>query len=68
MLLWTTSASGPRLAWIIHHTDGVREVAYDRKSAIGKLNTALDLAPKNNWLVVDMKKDWRTIFSMAQPK
>jgi hypothetical protein len=68
MLLWTTGAPGPRLGGIIHHTDGVREVAYDRKSAIGKLNTALDLAPKNNWLVVDMKKEWRTIFPAAQPK
>jgi hypothetical protein len=68
MLLWTTGASGPRLAGIIHHTDGIREVAYDRRSAIGKLNTALDLAPKNNWIVVDMKKDWRTIFKMSQPK
>jgi phosphoglycolate phosphatase-like HAD superfamily hydrolase len=68
MLLWTTGAPGPRLGGLIHHTDGVREVAYDRQSPIGKLNTALDLAPKNNWLVVDMKKDWRTIFPMAQSK
>jgi phosphoglycolate phosphatase-like HAD superfamily hydrolase len=68
MLLWTTGATGPRLGGIIHHTDGAREVAYDRKSVIGKLNTALDLAPKNNWLVVDMKKDWRTIFPAAQLK
>jgi len=68
MLLWTTGAQGPRLGGIIHHTDGAREVAYDRRSAIGKLNTALDLAPKHNWLVVDMKKDWRTIFPTAQPK
>jgi phosphoglycolate phosphatase-like HAD superfamily hydrolase len=30
MLLWTTGAPGPRLGGIIHHTDGVREVAYDR--------------------------------------
>ena len=68
MLLWTTGAAGPRLAGIIHHTDGTREVAYDRSSAIGKLNTALDLAPKNNWLVVDMKKDWRTIFPAVRSK
>jgi len=67
MLLWTTGAPGPRLGGIIHHTDGAREVAYDRRSAIGKLNTALDLAPKHNWLVVDMKKDWRTIFPVIQP-
>lgn len=68
MLLWTTGATGPRLGGIIHHTDGAREVAYDRKSVIGKLNTALDLAPKNNWLVVDMKKDWRTIFPAIPSK
>ena len=68
MLLWTTGAPGPRLAGIIHHTDGIREVAYDRSSAIGKLNTALNLAPKNNWLVVDMKKDWRTIFPATQSR
>jgi hypothetical protein len=68
MLLWTTGAPGPRLGGIIHHTDSAREAAYDRKSAIGKLNTTLDLAPKNNWLVVDMKKDWRTIFPMTLPK
>ena len=68
MLLWTTGAPGPRLGGIIHHTDGAREVSYDRRSAIGKLDTALDLAPKHNWLVVDMKKDWRTIFPAIQPK
>lgn len=68
MLLWTTGAPGPRLGGIIHHTDSTREVAYDRQSAIGKLNTALDLAPKNNWLLVDMKKDWRTIFPAIPPK
>ena len=68
MLLWTTGTPGPRLGGIIHHTDSAREVAYDRRSAIGKLNTALDLAPKNNWLVVDMKKDWRTIFPTVQAK
>lgn len=68
MLLWTTAAPGPRLGGIIHHTDGVREVAYDRRSAIGKLNTALDLAPKKNWLIVDMKTDWRMIFPETRPK
>jgi hypothetical protein len=27
---------------IVHHTDGEREYAYDRKSHIGKLDKALD--------------------------
>ena len=31
---------------IIHHTDAEREVAYDRKSHIGKLDQALNLSKK----------------------
>ena len=32
MLEWTTSAPGARLGLIVHHDDGEREFAYDRKS------------------------------------
>jgi hypothetical protein len=46
MLEWTTSGSGPRFGLLVHHTDAEREGAYDRKSAVGQLNTALDAAPK----------------------
>jgi phosphoserine phosphatase len=62
MLEWTTSASGPRFGLLVHHTDAVREWAYDRKSAVGQLDTALDAAPKWGWTVMDMKNDWKTIF------
>lgn len=62
MLQWTTAAKGPRLGAIVHHTDDVREVAYDRKSHIGKLDQALDMAPQEGWLLIDMKKDWKTVF------
>lgn len=62
MLEWTTSGPGPRLGLIVHHTDGVREVAYDRKSHFGKLDKALDAAPKRGWLLADMKKDWKVVF------
>jgi hypothetical protein len=47
---------------IVHHTDAKREWAYDRKSKIGHLDKALDQAQKDGWTVVDMKKDWKTIF------
>ena len=33
----------------VHHTDDVREVAYDRKSHIGRLDKGLDYAKKNDW-------------------
>jgi len=68
MLQWTTISRGaddktPRLGLIVHHTDAEREFAYDRDSHFGKLDQALDEAPKRGWVVVDMKTDWKTIFS-----
>jgi len=62
MLQWTAAGSGPRLCLIVHHTDAEREWAYDRTSHVGKLDKALDAAPKAGWTVVDMKKDWRVIY------
>ncbi|MBP2312640.1 HAD family hydrolase [Azospirillum soli] len=62
MLQWTTLAPGPRFALLVHHTDAEREWAYDRTSAVGKLDKALDEAPGRGWLVVDMKADWKAVF------
>jgi hypothetical protein len=62
MLEWSTAGEGPRFGMIVHHTDAAREWAYDRDSHIGRLARALDEAPANGWLVVDMAKDWRTVW------
>jgi hypothetical protein len=62
MLQWTTLNSGPRFGLIVHHTDAEREWAYDRDSAVGKLDKALDEAPKRGWTVVNMKDDWKVIY------
>jgi len=63
MLQWTTTGGNQaRFGLIVHHTDGEREWAYDRKSPIGKLDKALDAASANGWIVMDMKNDWKTIF------
>ena len=62
MLQWTAAGKGPRLCLYVHHTDAVREWAYDRESHIGKLDKGLDEAQKRGWTVVDMKKDWKNIF------
>jgi hypothetical protein len=62
MLRWTTSAKGPRVGLIVHHTDGEREWAYDRNSHIGALARALDEAPARGWALADMKKDWKRIY------
>lgn len=62
MLEYTTNSDGLRLGIYIHHTDSIREYAYDRESSIGKLVKGLDDAEKNHWLVVDMAKDWKLIY------
>ena len=62
MLQWTATGKGPRLILLVHHTDSEREYAYDAHSPFGKLDKALEEAKARGWVVVDMKRDWNTIF------
>ncbi|HSN84381.1 MAG TPA: HAD family hydrolase [Polyangiales bacterium] len=63
MLQWTTLGSGgPRMGLILHHDDAEREYAYDRASRVGTLDRALEAAADSGWVVVSMKRDWKTIF------
>ena len=62
MLQWTAAGSGRRFVGLVHHTDAVREWAYDRQSHIGKLDKALDEALQRSWTVVDMKADWKRVY------
>ena len=57
------AGSGRRFLGLVHHTDAVREWAYDRRSAVGQLDAALDEANARGWTVVDMKRDWKRIFA-----
>jgi phosphoserine phosphatase len=66
MLQWTTEAGGRRLGVVVHHTDAEREYAYDRESKVGHLDKALEAAKVDRWTVVDMKRDWKTIFPAVQ--
>ncbi|MGO8976294.1 MAG: HAD family hydrolase [Beijerinckiaceae bacterium] len=63
MLQWTTMSGGARLGLFVHHTDAVREYAYDRDTPFGRLDKALDAAAINKWVVADMKDDWNRIFA-----
>lgn len=63
MLQWAAAGDGPRLMALLHHTDGEREAAYDRHAEFGRLDKGLDLARRRNWIVVDMKQDWNSVFS-----
>jgi phosphoglycolate phosphatase-like HAD superfamily hydrolase len=66
MLEWTAACQRLCFMGLVHHTDAVREYAYDRDSSVGKLDKALDEALGKGWTVVDMKNDWKTIFPAAK--
>ena len=66
MLEWVTAGSGPRFGLLVHHTDAAREFAYDRGSVAGRLERGLDEAKTRGWTVVDMAKDWVSVFSFEQ--
>ena len=66
MMQWTASGDGSRFNLYVHHTDSVREWAYDRESHIGKLDKGLDLALEEGWTVVNMASDWNLIYSFEK--
>ena len=62
MLEWTAAGKGARFMGLVHHTDAVREYAYDRPSPVGQLDKAWDEALRRGWTIVDMKRDWKVIY------
>ncbi len=63
MLEWTTVGRRTSFGLIVHHTDAEREYAYDTAPrSTGKLVKALAEAPARGWVVVDMARDWTTLF------
>ena len=62
MIEYTMAGEGRRLGLFVHHTDAEREYAYDREGHIGTLDKALDQAAANGWIIVDMKKEWKSVF------
>jgi phosphoserine phosphatase len=66
MLQWTAAGPGKRLMLYLHHTDSVREWAYDRESAVGRLDQGLDEAQEKGWTVISMKDDWKVVYPFEQ--
>lgn len=62
MMQWAASNKHKSFMLYVHHTDSIREWAYDRNSHIGKLDKGLDQAQNDGWTVIDMEKDWKVIF------
>jgi phosphoserine phosphatase len=65
MIEYTMAGEGRRLGLFVHHTDADREYAYDRESHVGTLDKALDRADAMGWIIVNMKKDWKRVFSFS---
>ena len=69
MLEYTRAGDGARLSMLVLHDDAKREYAYGPAQGlpdtkIGALTPTLYAeAKKNNWTVISMKNDWKTIFS-----
>lgn len=63
MMEYTSGNKYKSLCILIHHTDSLREYKYDEVTLSGHLETALKEAKEKNWLVVDMQKDFKKVFS-----
>ncbi|THD65673.1 haloacid dehalogenase-like hydrolase [Robertkochia marina] len=61
MLLYSATKQ-PSLQLYVHHTDSIREWAYDRKSHVGQLDKGLDTAAVRQWTLIDMANDWNRVF------
>ncbi len=66
MLQWTSTNTLPNLSLLLHHTDAEREYAYDTPSHIGQLNKAMTEAKEKGWILVDMKSDFKKVFSFEE--
>jgi len=62
MMQWTASNTHKSFMLYVHHTDSVREWAYDRDSHIGRFDKGLDQAIQDGWTLVDMKNDWKVVY------
>lgn len=69
MLEYTEAGEGPRLAMLVLHDDAEREYAYGPaqqlpETKVGAFTQELyDDAMNNGWVVISMKKDWKSIFA-----
>ena len=58
MLEYVSQQEGPSMSVLVHHTDGEREYAYNKHT-----DKVMPLAKREGWTVIDMKNDWKAVFS-----
>lgn len=72
MLEYTDAGDGARLKMLVLHDDAEREYAYGPAeglpdSKVGTFTQELfDEAKQDGWIVISMKKDWKTIFNFEK--
>jgi phosphoglycolate phosphatase-like HAD superfamily hydrolase len=72
MLEYTAAGNGARLKMLVLHDDAEREYAYGPAEGlpdtkVGTFTQELfDEAKRDGWIVISMKKDWKTIFPFEQ--
>ncbi len=63
MLEWTQNGRGLKLMMLVHHDDPEREYAYGPNTSVGNFSDSLmDEAKAKGWIVISIRKDWKTIF------
>lgn len=62
MMQYTSGSPYKSMCLIVRHTDADREYQYETKTLSGHLETALVEAKEKDWMVVDMKTDWKKVF------
>jgi len=62
MLQYAAGCPGLTLGLLVHHDDAAREYAYDDGA-----EKALQVAAREEWLIVSMKNDWKTVFLSTAP-
>jgi hypothetical protein len=66
-MLQYTTINNPRASFglIVHPTDAECKYACNALTKTsGRLVAALKQAPQHEWIVVDMKRDWKTVYSL----
>jgi hypothetical protein len=62
MIQYTDSGKGAHLEMLVLHDDAEREYAYTCDTKVGRLCKGLKVAEESGWVLISMKKDWKTIF------
>jgi phosphoserine phosphatase len=62
MMRWADANPLKSFKLYVHHTDTLREWAYDRVSHIGTFDKSWDEANEKGWTIIDMAKDWKVIY------